>query len=120
MMSLILPAVSLSLSKSSPKSLSEFSPFTPDIASSTLSWMFCEKPKSTPGYLEQLLRICWMSRPWRRRGPLVWRFQLNEELGIVEGDDVGAIIGTVRLVRRRCVTSGKLSKIPRTSSCEIG
>ena len=30
-------------------------------------------------------------------GPLVLRLQLNEELGIVKGDDVGAVIGAANL-----------------------
>ncbi len=46
---------------SSPNSLMEFSPFTPDIASSTLSSMFCEKPNVTPGNRPSLDPICWMS-----------------------------------------------------------
>ncbi len=29
--------------------LTEFAPLTPEIASSTLSWMYCEKLKFTPG-----------------------------------------------------------------------
>ena len=38
-----------SVSRSLPKTLTEFSPFTPEAASSTLSWMYCEKLNSTPG-----------------------------------------------------------------------
>ena len=49
MTSLILFAVLSSVSRSPPNSLTEFSPFTPDAASSTLSSMYCEKLKSTPG-----------------------------------------------------------------------
>src|SRR5438046_9925294 len=37
-----------SSARSRPKILTEFSPFTPETASSTLSWMYCEKLKSTP------------------------------------------------------------------------
>ena len=37
------------VSRSLPKTLTEFSPFTPDAASWTLSWMYCEKVNSTPG-----------------------------------------------------------------------
>ena len=37
-----------SSARSRPKILTEFSPFTPDTASSILSWMYCEKLKSMP------------------------------------------------------------------------
>src|SRR6516165_10515049 len=46
---LILSAVSVSTTTSLPISFTEFSPLTPDTASSTLSWMYCEKLKLTPG-----------------------------------------------------------------------
>src|SRR6266699_1446842 len=46
---LILSAVSVSTTMSLPISLTEFSPLTPDTASSTLSWMYCVKLKLTPG-----------------------------------------------------------------------
>ena len=49
MTSLILAAVCSSVARSLPNSLTEFSPFTPDAASSTLSSMYCEKLNSTPG-----------------------------------------------------------------------
>ena len=45
----MLLAVFSSVSKSLPNTLTEFSPLTPDAASSTLSWMYWEKLKSTPG-----------------------------------------------------------------------
>ena len=45
----IRAAVFAKTSMSSPKSLREFSPLTPDMASSTLSWIFWEKLKATPG-----------------------------------------------------------------------
>ena len=48
-MFLALAASSSSLSMSGPKILRELSPLTPDIASSTLSRMFCEKFHVTPG-----------------------------------------------------------------------
>ena len=38
-----------SVSRSLPEILTEFSPFTPEAASWTLSWMYCEKVNSTPG-----------------------------------------------------------------------
>ena len=47
--SLILFAVFSSVSRSPPNSFTEFSPFTPEAASSTLSSMYWEKLKSTPG-----------------------------------------------------------------------
>ena len=47
--SAILLAVASSTLRSPPYSLTEFSPFTPDAASSTLSSMYWEKLKSTPG-----------------------------------------------------------------------
>src|SRR3981081_3459476 len=37
-----------SSARSRPNIFTEFSPFTPDTASSILSWMYCEKLKSTP------------------------------------------------------------------------
>src|SRR3954462_6520440 len=46
---LILLAVSVSACRSLPYSLIEFSPFTPETASETLSWRYCEKLNSTPG-----------------------------------------------------------------------
>ena len=46
---LALSASSSNLSMSGPKILIELSPLTPDIASSTLSRMFCEKFHVTPG-----------------------------------------------------------------------
>jgi len=48
---LILAAVSSSVCRSLPNSLTEFSPLTPEAASSTLSSMFWEKLNSTPGNL---------------------------------------------------------------------
>src|ERR1700709_640702 len=48
---LILLAVSLSACRSLPYSLIEFSPFTPETASDTLSCRYCEKLNSTPGNL---------------------------------------------------------------------
>src|SRR5208283_1308927 len=42
-------AVFSKVSRSLPNTLTEFSPLTPDAASSTLSWMYCEKLNSTPG-----------------------------------------------------------------------
>src|ERR1700742_2288780 len=48
---LILLAVSVSASRSLPYSLIEFSPFTPETASDTLSCRYCEKLNSTPGNL---------------------------------------------------------------------
>src|SRR5204862_4231603 len=46
---LILLAFSVSERRSLPYSLVEFSPFTPDTASDTLSCRYCEKLNSTPG-----------------------------------------------------------------------
>ena len=40
-----------SLSRSGPKIFTELSPFTPEMASMTLSRMFCEKFQVTPGDL---------------------------------------------------------------------
>ncbi len=58
----ILLAVCSSTLRSGPNSLSEFSPFTPEAASSTLSWMYCEKLKSTPGNWScSWALICWVS-----------------------------------------------------------
>src|SRR5438034_8663562 len=48
---LILLAVSVSACRSLPYSLIEFSPFTPETASETLSCRYCEKLNSTPGNL---------------------------------------------------------------------
>src|SRR5229473_3230811 len=48
---LILLAVSLSACRSLPYNLIEFSPFTPETASETLSCKYCEKLNSTPGNL---------------------------------------------------------------------
>ena len=48
---LILLAVASRVWRSPPNSLTEFSPFTPEAASSTLSSMFWEKLKSIPGNL---------------------------------------------------------------------
>ena len=49
MASLTLSASFSSSSRSGPKILIEFSPFTPESASMTLSRMICEKSQSTPG-----------------------------------------------------------------------
>ena len=43
-----LPSLA-SVSRSLPEIFTEFSPFTPEAASWTLSWMYCEKVNSTPG-----------------------------------------------------------------------
>ena len=43
--------------RSAPNSLMEFSPFTPDMASCTLSWMTWEKLKVTPGILANTFSI---------------------------------------------------------------
>ncbi len=59
MTSLIRSAVACSTSRSVPNSLTEFSPFTPEAASSTLSWMFCEKLKSMPGNLRASSALSW-------------------------------------------------------------
>src|SRR5882724_10167284 len=46
---LISSATLASVSRSLPDTLTEFSPFTPEAASCTLSWMYCEKVNSMPG-----------------------------------------------------------------------
>ena len=56
----IFPAVVASTFRSLPNSLTEFSPLTPEAASSTLSSMYCEKLKSTPGNLFASVAVsCW-------------------------------------------------------------
>ena len=58
----IWAAVFSSVSRSGPNSLTEFDPFTPEAASSTLSWMYCEKLNSTPGKrASSALLICSVS-----------------------------------------------------------
>ena len=82
------------VSRSLPKTLTEFSPFTPEAASWTLSWMYCEKLNSTPGngllqgvvdFGDQLFLV--MSRC-----AIVERLERHEELGVEEAGRIGAVV----------------------------
>ena len=96
MTALILSAVFSSTSRSLPNSLTEFSPLTPEAASSTLSSMYCEKLKSTPGNwsarsLGQLRRVSFsLSMP---AGQSSKGFERHEELGVEKAGGVGAVVG---------------------------
>ncbi len=48
-----------SVCRSGPKIFTEFSPFTPEAASSTLSSMYCEKLNSTPGKRDSSCASSW-------------------------------------------------------------
>ena len=100
---LILLAVSVSVCRSLPNSLIEFSPLTPDTASATLSCRYCEKLNSTPGNSAcSLARISSvsssLSTPLR---PLADRLQRGEELGIEEARRIGAVVGPAVLRHHR-------------------
>ena len=103
-----LVAVRSSVSRSLPNSLTEFSPLTPEAASSTLSSMYWEKLNSTPGncalqrlgHLRRQLLLVDAVRP------VIERLQRHEELGIEEAGRVGAVIGPAMLRDDR-LTSGK-------------
>ena len=95
---LILSAVFSSVSRSLPNSLTEFSPFTPEAASSTLSSMYCEKLNSTPGNAAASCRSSARSAsPCRRRAARCRTVQRHEELGVEEAGRVGAVVGTAVL-----------------------
>ncbi len=76
---LIFSAVFSSTARSLPYSLTEFSPLTPEAASSTLSSMFCEKLNSTPGK-----RF--------RNSSLIWRVSLG--LSTPAGHSPNGLSGT--------------------------
>ena len=92
--SLILFAVFSSVSRSPPNSLTEFSPFTPEAASSTLSSMYCEKLKSTPGNSSCSLLVIVIGQLVlvHAGGPRVERLQRHEEFGVEEAGGVGAVV----------------------------
>src|SRR5271163_1409420 len=95
----IFPAVRWSIARSLPNSLTAFSPFTPDAASSTLSSMYWEKLKSTPGKLaSSAWLICVtsfaLSTP---AGPSLAIFQRRQELGLEEAGRISAVIGPAML-----------------------
>ena len=92
--SLILFAVLSSVSRSPPNNFTEFSPFTPDAASSTLSSMYCEKLKSTPGnasFRRSVMSSVSFSLSTPRR-PRVERLQRDEKLGVEKAGRVGPVI----------------------------
>ena len=100
---LILLAVSVSACRSLPYSLIEFSPFTPDTASATLSCRYCEKLNSTPGNLScscasnsrgQLVLVV-------GAGPFAGRLQRREEFGVEQAGGVGAVVGAAVLRHHR-------------------
>ncbi len=92
--SFILLAVRSSTLRSPPYSLTEFSPFTPDAASSTLSSIYWEKLKSTPGNRS----VSFARHVGDQRflvhagGPGVERLERHEELGVEEAGGVRAVI----------------------------
>ena len=85
--------------RSGPMILTVFSPLTPDIASSTLSLIACEKLKMTPGnavgeLLRQLLGHALLGDA---AAPLVVGLERREQLDVVEAGDVGAVVGAAEL-----------------------
>ncbi len=93
--SLIFAAVFSSVSRSLPNSLTEFSPFTPDAASSTLSSMFWEKLKSTPGKRFSSAWSIWsvslsLSMP---RRPFAEGLEWHVEFGVEETGRIRAVVG---------------------------
>src|SRR5215510_7812172 len=93
--SLIFSAVSVNTTTSLPISFTEFSPLTPDTASSTLSWMYCEKLKLTPRKLRlqscvDLLDELVLGHAF---APLLGWLQRGKELGIEEARRIGAVVG---------------------------
>src|SRR5262245_35251781 len=92
---LILSAVSVSTTMSLPISLTEFSPLTPDTASSTLSWMYCEKLKLTPGNFASRASLT-SSMSLSLVIPLrhsFCRLQRGKKFGVEEAGSIGAVIG---------------------------
>ena len=92
-----------SSARSRPKILTEFSPFTPETASSMLSWMYCEKLKSTPTNSRlSCSLICWtMSSLLRSFGPGLVRLQGHEELGDEGAVGIGAVLAAALLGEHR-------------------
>ena len=103
-----------SLSRSGPMILTELSPLMPESASMTLSRMFCEKLKSTPGTIASssafmsftssgLVRAHRSVQPtppaciFNVFGPLLLGTYGNEQLDVVEPGGVCAIVRTADL-----------------------
>ncbi len=82
-----------------PKTLTEFSPFTPLTASSTLSLIICEKLKTTPGNasLSSLFSSSVSFSLVIPRGHSSNGFERREELDVVEAGDVGPVVGAAEL-----------------------
>src|SRR6516225_6795931 len=92
---LILSAVSVSTTMSLPISLTEFSPLTPDTASSTLSWMYCEKLKLTPGNFASRASLT-SSMSLSLVIPLRHSFaglSGAKKFGVEEAGGIGAVVG---------------------------
>ena len=99
MTSTISSALASLTRRSGPMTLTVFSPLTPDIASSTLSEIICEKLKIDAGEgvgssRESSSVISSLVTP---RAPLVDRLERREELDVVEARDVGAVVGAAEL-----------------------
>src|SRR5262249_10058086 len=89
---LIWFAVFVRASRSSPNSLIEFSPFTPDTASETLSCRYCEE-----FVLEFRQHFVGQLFLGHALGPGRRRFQGSKKLGIEKPGGVGAIVRTSML-----------------------
>src|SRR5438270_9359045 len=81
-----------SVARSSPYSLIEFSPFTPEAASSTLSWMVWEKLNSTPPELAHEGRVHLLGQLVLGHAgtPRSSRLERHVELGVEEAGGLGA------------------------------
>ena len=106
-----------SSTRSLPKILIEFSPFTPETASSILSWMYCEKLKSTPtnSRLSRsliCLTICSLVNP---AGHSVGRLQRDKELGEERAVGIGAFIAASLLGKH-----GLDRRIARDHGADLG
>ena len=88
-----------SSARSGPNSLIEFSPLTPDTASSMLSWIYCEKLKSMPmNSFDSLAFICRTSSSLvSPLGHSLARFQRHEELGEERAVRIGAFVAAALL-----------------------
>src|SRR5262249_5857699 len=91
---LILLAVSDSACRSLPNNLMEFSPLTPDTASATLSWRYCEKLNSTPGKsVSSLGRICVVSASFSRPGRhLLAGLNRRKKFGVEKAGGIGPVV----------------------------
>ena len=83
-----------STSRLGPMILTELAPLTPEIASSTLSWMYCEKLNPTPGQFggELLLQLVGQLVLGQSRRPLVERLQRHEQFDVGERRGIAAVV----------------------------